>query len=91
MRTAKEIRNYLSQQLWYKEYIRNSKKFAKSYKMVETNYGKDIIRGYEKSRTICAAFIWSETMQGADIWVSINNKFIEWYNRGGNNYEKRRY
>lgn len=91
MRTAKEIRQYLRQQRWNKEYIYNARRFGTVYRMIDTNHGNDFIRGYEKIRTICAAFIWSKTIEGSDVWNLRDINFRKWYSKGGKKYEKRRY
>lgn len=84
MRTAKEIRQYLVQQRWYKDFVRNVSKYSK-------NHSKEFLRGYYKENTISGGFFWADTMQGHDYWSRIENNFYSWYKRGGNNYEKRRY
>ena len=77
MRTAKEIRNYLKQQKWYKDFVRNTKEeFSKD--MV-----KYITRGYNRGHTIGSGFTWYLTPQGRGYWKAIDNKFREWYNKGG--------
>lgn len=90
MRTAKEIRKYLKQQKWYNEYTYNAKKFA-LYIREDKNYCNDHVRGYEKSRTISGAFLWDGTQQGIDVWSLRDGAFCEWYNKGEDRYEKRRY
>lgn len=73
MRTAKEIRKYLKQQHWYKEYVRNLK-FKHLYIL--------FIRGYQGSCTISSAFVWIDTPEGHTVWSRRNLLFLRWYYRG---------
>lgn len=81
MRTAKEIRRYLKQQHWYKEYVSNLKPIWTRRNMICH------IRGYKGDCTISAAFLWDATLQGCDTWRRRDKLFTNWYNRGKKHYE----
>lgn len=76
MRTAKEIRQYLRQQKWYKDYVYNVKK------NIRDPYRSEALRGYMKIQTISAPFLWDETPQGDYYWRRIDDKFMKWYDKG---------
>ena len=79
MRTAKEIRQYLMQQRWYKDYVRNVKKHP--YRTKESK--KEVLRGDKKEDTILFAFSWYLTSQGVEYWTNVWDKFMKWYSKGG--------
>lgn len=84
MRTAKEIRRYLKQQHWYKEYVRNAKSIRlKSYYLFH-------VRGYKGKSTISNAFFWDSSPQGHNIWNHRDVLFVNWYNRGKKRYENKK-
>ena len=83
MRTAKEIRKYLKQQKWYKDFIYNAKKHAEIWNIIYPHDEKNFIRGYKKEMTISSAFIWVEDWQGSTKWSSRDKNFVNWYNKGG--------
>lgn len=82
MRTAKEIRKYLIQQRWYKDFVSNLRYRG-------SNVIKKITRGYLKKDTVSCGFMWDATPQGHDYWHRINDTFINWYNKGEKKYEKK--
>lgn len=75
VRTAKEIRQYLRQQRWYKDFLYNTRK----------SYGKDkkkakkCLRGYRGSETLLCAFQWYKTPQGQKKWSERALIFRQWY------------
>lgn len=79
MRTAKEIRKYLKQQKWYKDFVRNTR-FRFKYSKSKAKY---VIRGYCKKDTIACAFLWDRIPQDHEYWEAIDNRFRNWYNKGG--------
>lgn len=81
MRTAKEIRRYLKQQHWYKEYVRNIANEENK------TYCRKFIRGYEGGVSIIGAFRWLRAPQRVEVWVVRNYLFMNWYNRGKKHYE----
>ena len=87
MRTAKEIRQYLIQQRWYKDYVRNVKKNLYLTKKDK----KEFLKGYQGDCTILYAFCWIETLQGSVYWSNVWDKFMKWYSKGKKKYENRRY
>lgn len=84
MRTAKEIRRYLKQQHWYKEYVRNVKP-----RWSKRNIAR-YIKGYEGYCTIGGAFFWKKTIQGHRTWMRREELFTNWYNRGKERYESKK-
>lgn len=80
MRTAKEIRNYLKQQKWYKDFVRNTRL---RYRYHNKNTVKYVLRGYCKIDTIKCAFYWDRTPQYYKYWKAMDGKFRNWYNKGG--------
>lgn len=80
MRTSKEIRWYLKQQHWYKEYVRETSKFPDYIRM-------RAVRGYFGIDTISEAFFWSDTPQGQNTWFHRDVLFVNWYNRGKKRHE----
>lgn len=77
MRTAKEIRAYLKQQHWYKDFVRNTKKRGDTSLIL-----KPCIRGYNGRYTITRAFTWYLTSQGHDVWEYRSRLFSQWYDKG---------
>lgn len=82
MRTAKEIRKYLKQQKWYKDYIYNAKRDAKIWGRIYPRDEKNFIRGYKKEGTICGAFFWMDAFIGSSKWSLRDKNFVKWYNKG---------
>lgn len=82
MRTAKEIRRYLKQQHWYKEYVRNIANEENK------TYCRKFIRGYEGRVSIICAFRWLMNPQRVEVWV--NYLFMNWYNREKKRYENKK-
>lgn len=78
MRTAKEIRQYLKMQKWYKDYVRN----VKNERSLQKKDKKAILRGYNKYATISGAFFWNNTYQGLVFWAKVDEKFLKWYSKG---------
>lgn len=79
MRIAKEIRRYLKQQHWYKEYVREVSKFP-DYIRIRA------LRGYFGIYTIGSTFFWDDTPQNVHTWSHRDYLFIRWYNRGKKKY-----
>lgn len=80
MRTAKEIRQYLKCQPWYKDFVYNNKKYGFGNKA----YKKYTLRGYRHAGTISRAFSWCSTKEGLTVWVNRDVAFRAWYVRGRN-------
>lgn len=78
MRTAKEIRAYLKQQHWYKEYVRKARSYPNTFNRS--------IRGYFGESTLYAAFFWGCGRE-ISIWCHRKDLFVDWYNRGKKRYE----
>lgn len=83
MRTAREIRKYLKQQHWYKEYKRCVK--------ATCFYTGDLfIRGYKGEVTISSALSWRGSPSGYKAWKHRCLLFHRWYKRGKKRYESKK-
>lgn len=77
MRTSKEIRQYLKQQHWYKDFVHYTKRENQLY----GNYEKVCLRGYFGPETIAYAFLWRRTKEGIRVWRHRDYKFRNWYDK----------
>ena len=83
MRTAREIRKYLKQQHWYKEYVRDVAKVP-DYLRIRA------VRGYLGINTTNSAFFWCDAPQDIRAWSHRDDLFVNWYNRGKKRYENKK-
>lgn len=81
MRTAREIRRYLKQQHWYKEYVRKARRYP--------NIFNRAIRGYLGEDTLYGAFDFGYGHEFL-IWYHRQVFFYDWYNRGKKRYESKK-
>ena len=76
MKTEKEIKEYLENKVWYKEFVKNT---INQLPKEINGYLHQVISGKNGRGTISSAFTWSLTEEGREYWEEIAKKFISWY------------
>ena len=73
-RTKNDIKKWLKTRDWYDKYVNNLKvEYTDIYRRSKFLFGD------MGTSTISGAFFYSETPEGAEYWLKIEETFLKWY------------
>ncbi len=73
-RSKTEIQKWLKTRDWYNKYVNNLK-----VEYTNISQRRKFLLGDMETGTISAAFCYSETPEGAEYWLKIEETFLKWY------------
>ena len=73
-RSKTDIKKWLKTRDWYEKYVENLK-----VEYQDISQRQKFLLGEKSIFTISAAFLYTDTPEGADYWAKVEEQFLKWY------------